>query len=250
MQALTAIVTTYNEAHHITEVLQSLSWADEILVVDSFSTDNTVELARPLATQVVQRAYQGPADQKNWAIPQATHPWVLLLDADERVTDELREEVQTWLRQPDIPYDVFWIGRRNFFLGREIRYSGWQGDKVVRFFRRDAARYNDKQVHEEVITDGLRVGQLKHRLLHYTYRDIAHFLAKMDRYARWSAQDYAAQTPRVTYFHLLAKPIFRFFKHFVLQGGVRDGRAGLVVSVIMAWGVFLRYLYLMDEEGG
>ncbi|MCB9263578.1 MAG: glycosyltransferase family 2 protein [Lewinellaceae bacterium] len=248
MHSLSVIITTFNEEHNIQGVLESVDWADEAIVVDSFSTDRTVEIARRYTRRVMQREYTGPASQKNWAIPQASHEWILLLDADERVTKKLKLEIQKYLNQENIPFDAFWIGRRNFFMGKEVRYSGWQGDAVVRFFRRDLCRYNDKQVHEEVITEGLRVGRLNQKLLHYTYRDMEHFLAKMRRYARWSAQDYDEKTGRVTGFHLLFKPLFRFLKHYFFQLGFLDGKVGLVVSSVMAWGVFLRYANLMERR--
>ncbi|HMO40921.1 MAG TPA: glycosyltransferase family 2 protein [Saprospiraceae bacterium] len=242
---LSVIITTFNEAAHIGAALESVRWADDIIVVDSFSTDDTVAIAHTYTQRVLQRAYKGPADQKNWAIPQARHEWILLLDADERITPDLQAEIQHWLAQPDIPYDAFWIGRQNHFLGRRVRYSGWQGDAVVRFFRK-SCRYNHKQVHEEIELTGLRVGRLQYKMEHYTFRNARHFLDKMQRYGAWSAQDYAAKTPRVTYFHLFWKPLFRFGKHFIVQQGWRDGRVGLVISILMAWGVFLRYLYLLE----
>jgi glycosyltransferase involved in cell wall biosynthesis len=244
---LSIVITTFNEADHIERALRSVSWADEWVVVDSFSTDDTVAKARALGATVLQRAYQGPADQKNWAIPQVKYEWVLLLDADEEVSPALAQEIQELLALPDgPPQEAYWIPRRNYFMGQEVRYSGWQGDKVVRFFQRDRARYNEQQVHEEIITDGLRVGRLGGYLDHYTFRSLDHFLDKTRRYARWSAQDHAARTPRITYFHLWLKPLFRFFKHFVLQQGFRDGKVGFVISVVMAWGVCLRYLYLKE----
>ena len=248
MHQLSVIITTFNEEHNIQAALESVAWADEVIVVDSFSEDRTVEIARQYTRRVMQRAYTGPAEQKNWAIPQASHEWILLLDADERAPENLKLEVQKYLNQENIPYDAFWIGRRNFFMGKEVHYSGWQGDAVVRFFRRDLCRYNDQQVHEEIITEGLRVGRLKHKLLHYTYRNMEHFLDKMRRYARWSAQDHHSKTRRVTGFHLFGKPLFRFFKHYFLQLGFLDGRVGLVVSIVMAWGVFLRYVNLMEKR--
>ena len=248
MHSLSVIITTFNEEHNIQGVLESVAWADEVIVVDSFSEDRTVEIARQYTRRVMQRQYTGPANQKNWAIPQASHEWILLLDADERVPEKLKLEIQKYLNQESIAYDAFWIGRRNFFMGKEVHYSGWQGDAVVRFFRRDLCRYNDKQVHEEVITEGLRVGYLDNKLLHYTYHNMDHFLAKMRRYARWSAQDYSKKTKRVTAFHLFFKPLFRFFKHYLLQLGFLDGKVGLVVSVVMAWGVFLRYANLMERK--
>lgn len=247
-QPLSVIITTFNEEENVGRALASVAWADDILVVDSFSTDETVAIAESCGARVLQRAYEGPTDQKNWAIPQAQHEWILLLDADEEVTEALHTEVEQWLMKDTIPFDAAWIGRNNFFFGQPIRYSGWQNDRVVRFFHRDKARYEEVQVHEEIDTTELEVVQLKERLNHYTYRDLDHFLDKMRRYATWSAQDHAARTPKVTLFHLWIKPVFRFFKHYIAKQGFRDGQAGFIVSVIMAWGVFLRYAKLKEQR--
>ncbi|MEL7249312.1 MAG: glycosyltransferase family 2 protein [Bacteroidota bacterium] len=248
-QQLSVIITTFNEAENIARCLDSVTTiATDILIVDSFSTDQTVEIARSYANvRIEQRAYEGPADQKNWAIPQAEHEWILLLDADEVATPALQEEVMQLLSGEGPSADAYWIGRDNFFMGQQIRYSGWQGDRVIRFFHRDRARYDAVQVHEEIVTDGLKVATLKARLEHYTFRDLEHYLDKTRRYARWSAQDHAAKTTKVTYFHLLLKPLFRFWKHFIIQQGFRDGKVGFIVSAIMAWGVFLRYAYLREN---
>lgn len=250
MQKLSVIITTHNESHNIRGVLESVAWAAEIMIVDSFSTDDTVQIAKEYTDFVVQREYTGPADQKNWAIPQVRHQWILLLDADERVTPALKAEIKTWLLQDEIPYDAFWIGRQNYFMGKKVRYSGWQGDAVVRFFRRDVCRYNDKQVHEEIITEGIRVSRLKAKMVHYTFKTTRHFLDKMHRYADWSAQDHLHKTPKVTYYHLFLKPLFRFFKHFFFQKGFLDGKVGFIISVIMAWGVFLRYVKIKEVQTG
>jgi len=241
--AVTVIVPTFNESMHMEELLTGVQWADEIIVVDSFSTDDTIEIAKQHSAKVLQRVYTGPADQKNWAIPQAKHSWVLLLDADERVGEELAAEIQE-IVQVDPPIDAYWIGRDNEFMGKRVRYSGWQNDRVVRLIRRDRCRYHEVQVHEEINLEGLRVGQLNARLYHYTFRDLDHYLDKMRRYARWSAKDHLARTSQVGYYHLLLKPLFRFFKHFVIQRGFMDGYVGFIISAIMAWGVFLRYVYL------
>ena len=244
---LSIIYTTFNERDIIERSLATVSgWSDDLTVVDSFSTDGTAELldARP-DVQLVQRAYRGPSDQKNWALSRAAHEWVLILDADELVTPELRAEIEALLARPTIPYDVYWIGRNNHFLGRRIRHSGWSGDRVVRLVRRDLARYDKKQLHEEIELAGLRVGALKGRLEHYTFKSLDHFLDKSRRYARWSAQDHAARTPHVGSFHLLIKPVWRFLKHYLVQGGFRDGLPGLVISMLLAYEVFLRYAYLL-----
>lgn len=246
MQALSVIITTYNESTNIREAMASVNWADEILVVDSYSTDGTPDIAQKLGAKVFERSYSGPADQKNWAIPKAKNEWILLMDADERLTDKLTQEIKDILAAPDIAYDCFWIPRQNFFLGKKVKYSGWQGDTVIRLIRRDACRYDEKQVHEEIETKGIRVGQLKHKLLHYTFKDSGQYLDKIRRYGEWSALDHFEKTPRVTYYHLFIKPVYRFFKHFVIQRGFLDGRVGFIVSTIMAWGVFLRYLRIIE----
>lgn len=241
---LTVIIPCFNEARNIKALLETVTWADEILIIDSFSTDETLEIAKEFPVKILQREYKYPAEQKNWAIPQATHDWILILDADERVTPELKTEIQTILsRTPDKV--GYWIGRRNFFMGKEVQYSGWQSDKVIRLIHKAHCRYEDKLVHEEITTDGA-LGMLKHKMTHYTYRDITHFLEKVDRYAGWSAQDYQEKTGRVTLYHLLLKPLFRFIKHYFLKLGILDGKVGFVISSILAWSVFLRYVKMME----
>ncbi len=246
-QSLTVIITTFNEADNIARALDSVRWADEIIIVDSHSTDHTIEIAKTNTNKIFKRAYEGPADQKNWAIAKATHDWILILDADERATPELKEDIQVLLHQDDLPYDAYWIGRKNYFMGQHICYSGWQNDAVVRLIRKDKCRYNDLRVHEEIETEGIKVGRLHSKLEHFTFRNTTHFLEKMRRYAQWSAEDHRKKTTKVGWFHLFGKPFFRFFKHFVVQRGFLDGKVGFIISVIMAWGVFLRYLYLKEE---
>ncbi|MEZ5041464.1 MAG: glycosyltransferase family 2 protein [Saprospiraceae bacterium] len=248
MRPLSVIIPTFNESDHMEGVLATVDWVDEVLVIDSFSTDDTLEKAKALGAKVIQRKYTGPADQKNWAIPQAKNEWVLILDADERLTLSLRAEIEQLLSQDKIAFDGFWIGRQNYFMDQKISYSGWQGDAVIRLIRRDACRYNDKQVHEEIISEGVTIGRLKNKMEHYTFKNATHFLDKMRRYGEWSAQDHLKSTARVTNFHLFFKPLFRFFKHYILQRGFMDGRVGLIISIIMAWSVFLRYLYMIERQ--
>ncbi len=258
---LSVIYTTFNEIDIIGRSLDSLGGlGEEVIVVDSFSTDGTAELlrARPEVT-LYQREYRGPSDQKNWAIGQAANEWILLLDADEIVTDELRSEISLHLRavgrqvpasirgaRPD--KDAYWIHRNNFFMGRRIYHSGWAGERVVRFFHRDRARYNSKQVHEEIVLDGLTVGTLTGRLDHHLFKNLAHFQAKNERYARWSARDKEARTGRIGAYHLLVKPVWRFLKHYVVQGGFRDGKEGLILSMIIGYSVFQRYAFMLEER--
>ena len=153
MEKITAIIPTYNEQHNISAAIDAVAWADEVIVVDSFSTDKTVEIAKQKGARLVQREYENSASQKNWIIPQATHSWIFLLDADERVTDKLKLEINQLLANTDLK-DAYWIRRINYFMGKKVRFSGWQGDKVIRLFKRDKCRYQDKHVHSEIICDG------------------------------------------------------------------------------------------------
>ena len=246
MRPLSVIITTLNEADNIEGVMASVAGADEILVIDSFSEDDTKSIAEKNGATVLEREYQGPADQKNWAIPQARNEWILILDADERITPPLWEEIQEVLSQEEIEYDGYWINRQNYFMGQKINYSGWQGDAVIRLIRRDTCRYDDKQVHEEIKVEGVKIASLSQRMDHYTFKNATHFLEKMRRYGKWSAQDHLEKTKSVGLFQLWGKPLFRFIKHYFIQRGFLDGRVGFIISVIMAWGVFLRYLYLIE----
>ena len=261
---ISVIFTTFNEAHNIKAAIDTVfEWADDIVVVDSFSTDETTDIIKSYPTiRFFQRKYEGPADQKNWAIPKAKHPWVLLMDADERTTSEMRLEINEILLRDEIPipsergyftaqnsvFDCYWMGFTHFFMGKQVRYSGWQNDKTIRLIQRDKCRYNDNRVHEEINKEGLNVGYIKNKFQHYTFKDIQHFVAKQERYARWSAEDHDAKTGRITYFHLFFKPFFRFFKHFVLKKGFLDGKVGFVISAVAAWSVFLRYVYLRERR--
>jgi glycosyltransferase involved in cell wall biosynthesis len=265
---ITVIFTTYNEAPNIHSALESVAaWAAEIIVVDSFSTDGTVEIVAEFGdVRLFQRAYFGPADQKNWAIPQAKNGWILLMDADERATPEMHAEIAFILRGPSElkiqnsklnsdanplivnDFDGYWIGFTHFFMGQKVRFSGWQNDKTIRLIQRDKCRYNDNRVHEEIVSEGLKIGRLASKFDHYTFRDIAHFVQKQQRYAAWSAIDHDKKTGRVTGFHLVIKPFFRFFKHYFLKLGFLDGKIGFVIAAVAAWSVFLRYVKIIENR--
>ncbi len=244
---ITVIVPTLDEEENLRGLLPLLTWADELLVVDSFSHDGTLDLARQHNGRVLQREYGYSASQKNWAIPQARYEWIFLVDADERPTPTLLEELEGFRRGEGGDAVAYWIGRENLFLGERVLHSGWRGDRVIRLFHRDRCRYEDKRVHAEIIVDG-RVGRLRGRLEHHTCRNLAHFLAKIERYAGWSASDILPGARRVGCYHLALKPAFRFLKHYVWQGGFLDGRVGFLISSIMAWGVFLRYAKLLELQ--
>ncbi len=243
MHKLTAIIPTYNEEHNIAEAIADVMFADEIIVVDSFSTDKTVEIATSLGATIYQHAYEHSAAQKNWIIPQSKHEWIFLLDADERVSDNLKQEIHHILSKEKIEEEAFWIKRITYFVGRRVRYSGWQGDKVIRLFRRDTCRYENKHVHAEIETPG-KVGKLNEKLSHYTFKSMDHYIAKMNQYATWKADQFHKQNKSPNLFDFVFKPIFRFFKNYIIDLGFLDGKNGLVISGLNAYGIFLRYAKL------
>lgn len=245
MEKLTALIPAGNEITNIEGVISSVDFANEILVVDSYSTDGTYEKAKALADNVLRREYDCSAYQKNWAIPQAKHEWILLVDADERVTPELKEEICGILKNP--PQDdtvAYWIGRKNHFMGKHVRYSGMRNDKVIRLFKRDKCKYEDKFVHAEVIAEG-KVGKLEKKFYHNTYKSMDEFISKMNRYAWLQAKDYDKKTGKITPYHYVLKPTWGFFKHYVLQLGFLDGVVGLTLSYIRFYSIYSRYIKLM-----
>lgn len=244
MEKITAIIPCYNEEQTLEAAIESVKFADELLVVDSYSTDSSLGIAKKYGARIIQREYENSASQKNWAIPQATHEWILLLDADEVIPMALRAEVEAVVNAS--PKEVaFWIPRRNKFMGRWIKYSGWQGDKVIRLFKKSRCRYEDKHVHAEIEADG-PIGQLNNAIDHDTYRGLDAYIRKLDRYADWQARDYHSRTGRIGIYHLWLKPGFRFFKHYWLKGGFRDGVPGLTISYLQAYAVRMRYLKMWD----
>lgn len=243
MTKITALIPTGNEIHNIEEVIKSVAFADEILVVDSYSTDGTYEKAKELATKVIRRNYEYSASQKNWAIPQAKHEWIILVDADERVTPELREEIKEIINNPPESVVGFWIGRMNHFMGERVHYSGWRNDSVIRLFKRDFCKYEDKHVHAEIIANG-KVKRLKNKLYHNTYTTFDNYIEKMNRYAWLQAKDYDKKTGRLRPYHFIIKPFWGFFKHYIVQSGFRDGLVGFTIGYIQAYVIFMRYIKL------
>mgnify|MGYP001043076601 CR=1 FL=1 len=240
---LSAIIPTGNEEHNIVNAIKSVDFADEIIIVDSFSKDNTIKLATKLADTILQREYINSASQKNWAIPQAKFEWIFLIDADERVPLDLKEEILEVLSSEN-NFSGFWIKRQNYFMGKKIRFSGWRGDKVIRLFKRDKCKYEEKNVHAEIISEG-KIGMLKNKLIHNTFTSKEAYIDKLRRYARWQAKDYDRITNKITVYHTQVKPIIRFIKHYFLQLGILDGYVGFIISFYQAKAVKMRYDYLI-----
>lgn len=236
---LSVLVITYNEAHNLPDCLASVAWADEILVVDSGSTDETPALARAAGARVVEHPFESAGRQRNWALPLLRHPWCLVLDADERVTPALALEIQRTVLA-DGPADGYSLRRRSFFLGTPIRHAGWGRDRVLRLFRRERGRYDDALVHESLELRG-RQDELQAPLLHFTYRTLDDYLAKLASYTARGAADLGRRGERPSLATLLVRPPARFLRMYVLQGGFLDGMAGLLLCLLTAYSVWLKY---------
>ncbi|MEZ5286597.1 MAG: glycosyltransferase family 2 protein [Vicinamibacterales bacterium] len=247
MTGVTATVITFNEAAHIQAALASLSFADEIVVVDSESTDETVALARAFTDRVFVRPWPGYVAQKNFAAEQASHDWILSLDADERVSGPLSDEVRGILGGANPPPMAgYRMPRVTFHLGRWMRSTDWYPDYQLRLYDRRRARWAGRRVHESVQADG-PVGRLTGEILHYAYRDISHHLQSMDRYASLAAEQMFEDGRRAGWWDLALHPPAAFFRNYLLRGGFRDGVPGLIVSAMNARYVGLKFAKLWER---
>jgi glycosyltransferase involved in cell wall biosynthesis len=242
--ALSVIVPTFNEEATLRDCLESVRFADEILVVDSFSTDKTLDIARTFGARVLQHEYVYSARQKNWAIPQAKHEWVLLIDSDERVTPGLREEILALLSSGP-GHDGYWILRANHFLGRRIKRCGWGTDKVIRLFRRDRALYEDREVHAEIDLPG-PLPVLRHPLEHHSFRSFGQYWRKIQIYSEWGAARLHREGKRAGPLEIFGRPVTRFLKMYVVRLGFLEGVHGLVLSMLGAFTVYLKYARLWE----
>lgn len=241
MPGLTVLIPCKDERLNIAACIASVrAIATEILVADSGSTDGTLEIVAELGgCRVIEREYVNSADFKNWAIPQAACEWVLVVDADERVSPELAAEIQQVLAS-EPACDAFRIPRQNFFLGHPIHYCGWNTATLTRLFRRDAGRYAERRVHSDVEVPSGRYGDLAGKFWHYTAWDLAAFVAKQNRYSSWSAEDAFEQGHQAGYFTCLCHAPLRFLQLYLVRGGIWDGFPGLVVCLLMAFYTFLK----------
>ncbi|MGH7311966.1 MAG: glycosyltransferase family 2 protein, partial [Candidatus Rokuibacteriota bacterium] len=229
---------TLDEEERLRPCLESVAWADEIVVVDAESHDKTTQIAREFTERVVVRPWAGFAAQKNFALEQATGDWVLSLDADEEVSPELRDEIQDLLGQPPT-FDGYAVPRKNIFWGRWVRHGGLYPDWQVRLFRRGRARFLPRAVHESVQVEG-PVARLRSPLLHRSYRDVSDFLARADRYSTLAADEWLRSGRRARPVDLVLRPLGRFLGMYVLRLGVLDGWRGLLLATLYAYYVGMR----------
>jgi len=244
--SLSVVITTYNEEVNIADCLRSVLWADEILVVDSFSSDRTLEFARQFPVQILEREYFGSAAQKNWSLDKIQHDWVLILDADERVTEPLAREILKLLIEGPTAKG-YYIRRQNIVLGKAIRHSGWSTDKVIRLFDKAHGRYPNRRVHADLDIEA-PTPTLRHPLDHFTYRSVEQYFEKFLNYAEWGAAQGYREGKKAGFLEIGGRPFWRFFRTYLLQRGFLDGLHGLVVCGLQAFGVFLKYAWLWEHR--
>jgi glycosyltransferase involved in cell wall biosynthesis len=243
---LSVTIITLNEAANIKACLASVSWADEVVVVDSGSTDDTAARARAAGARVIVREWPGYAAQKNFAASQAAHDWILSVDADERVPPALADEIRRTLSGGQLPAG-YRIPRVTFHLNKWIRTTDWYPDYQLRLYDRRRARWTSTRVHESVACD-TPPGRLRHDLQHYAYRDLGHHHATMDKYTTLAAEDMYAAGRRAGWFELACHPLAAFLRNYLLRRGVADGLPGLIISVMNAHYVFLKFAKLWAHE--
>jgi len=236
---LSVTVITKNEARQIAGALDSVSWADEIIVVDSRSDDATVEIARRYTNQVVVRDWPGYIDQKNYAASIASHDWILSLDADERVTPELASNIRA-LMASEPSSAAFRIPRVSWHLGRWIRTTDWYPDYQTRLYDRRRAQWTGKYVHEAVTVQGA-IGQLRGELQHYPYRDIADHLETIDRYTTYAARQMQESGRQAGFADVALHPPLAFLRNYIAKGGIRDGVPGFIISALNSYYVMLKF---------
>ena len=244
---LTIIVLTKNEERNVRECLETATWADELIVCDSFSTDRTPEIALKYTPNVVQHEYVHYGAQQNWIVPQASSEWVMVLDADERMSPGLRAAIRDAMGEGG-EYDGFRVLRRTYFLGKIIDHCGWGRDYTNRLFKRDKGRYADKQVHANVEIDGGRIGTIDEYLIHYTDRDLKNYFEKFDRYSSLRAADMFRRGEKFRLWKLLLKPPVRFLKMYLLKLGFLDGFHGLLLCILSSMNTVVRYAKLWEME--
>lgn len=240
---ISAVAITLNEAANIDAYIKSLWFADEIIIVDSFSTDDTVERASKYdKVSVYQRKFDNFSAQKNYAISLTKNDWVTFFDLDEEITDALAKEIVEVSKNPKAI--GYFVKRDYHFMGKRIKYSGFQSDKVIRFFNKKYCQYNANLVHETIDANG-PTAMLKNTSPHYTYQSFDHYLGKLHKYSTLQAQMLYEKGKKPTYYHFFFRPLYRFWHQYIVRLGILDGKEGFILASINAFSVFKRYAKLL-----
>ncbi len=239
---ITALAITYNEEENVERYFESLSFADEIIFVDSQSTDKTIEIAERLGVKVIQRKFDDFSNQRNFAIEQASNDWILFFDLDEIISKDLEFEIKSILKKPNDKV-AFYIRRKFYFMGKLIKYGGWQNDKAIRLFNKHHCRYNGNLVHELVQSTG-KTGILKNKLDHYSYKNFDNYNDKLNLYSKLQAENLFLLKQKPNLYHFFIRPTYRFLWQYIFRLGLLDGKTGFILAYIHSFSVFKRYLQL------
>jgi glycosyltransferase involved in cell wall biosynthesis len=247
-QKLSALIITYNEIGYIEKCIDSVSFADEIVVVDSYSTDGTYEyLLNHPKVRVLQNPFENFTAQKSFALKQSSNDWVLFLDADEVVTKSLQTEIIETINKENAD-EAYWFYRQFMFQNERLNFSGWQTDKNYRLFRKSKAHFTDKKiVHETLVVDGTS-GILQEKLIHYCYKDYQDYKGKMLKYGQLKAKEDFYREKHFNYLLMIIKPAWKFFNHYILRLGILDGKKGWTICYLNALGVLERFRELKRLE--
>jgi len=244
MNKITTIIITKSEEKNITDCLKSVQWADELIVVDAESTDRTVELARQFTDKVFMRKWEGYVSQKRFALSLASNEWVLSLDADERVTPELKEEI---INLSPGEFSGFKIRRKNFLIKKEITSCGWGNDYQLRLLRKDKADLNERLVHEKFVVVG-KVGTLKQPMLHYTFSSFSDYFSKINYYTGLKARELFSQNRKVNGWIIFTHTVSSFLTFFIIKRGFKDGVYGFIISLLHSVSTAMNYLKLWELQ--
>jgi len=241
MASVSAIVITYNEESNVTECLESLKWCDEILLVDSGSTDRTTQIAGEFTSNIITADKNSTyGEKRNLGITKASGDWILWIDADERITPKLEEEIKNTVMSEDAN-DAYMINRKSFFINKFIKHSGWYPDYTLRLFKKSTGiKFNLLQVHESARFEG-RTGKLKNDIIHYTVRNFEHYINKLNVYTTLSAEELHVKGKKASVIDIIFRPAFTFFKMYFLKLGILDGYMGLVLCTLSGVHVMVKY---------
>ncbi|MCK7591720.1 glycosyltransferase family 2 protein [Subsaxibacter sp. CAU 1640] len=242
---ISALAITYNEEEHIERFIKSLSFADEIIIVDSGSTDKTVAIAKQLNATVYHRTFDNFSTQKNFTLEKATHEWIVFFDLDEMISEELASEIQSKIAS-NTNISAYKVKRNFHFMGKRIKYSGFQNDAVIRVFKKSEASYGENLVHEILNVKG-KTATLKNTSDHYSYKSFDAYNEKLTHYAKLQAEMLYRKNKRPSLFHFFIRPLWRFKHQYVIKLGFLDGKEGFILAYLSAFAVFKRYLFLWTK---
>lgn len=242
---LSVIVITKNEAANIAKCLESVSWTDEIIVLDSGSSDETVEICKKFTPHVFETDWQGFGVQKQRALEKATGDWVLSIDADEIISPELRTEIENAISQNQ--FDAFLLPRLSSYCGKFIKHGGWYPDYILRFFRREVGYFTDDVIHERVIAEG-KIGKLTAPILHESYKELSEVLEKVNSYSTLQAQKLAARGAKSSLSKAIFRALWKFIQTYFIKAAFLDGRHGLMLAISSAESVYYKYLKLLESQ--